>query len=47
MIHDAELAAWAAAGIASALSLADRKRAVMWLGIAGVLCNLALVASHA
>jgi hypothetical protein len=42
----AELAAWIAGAAASAASLADRKRALMWLGIAGILCNVALVASH-
>ena len=46
-MHDAELAAWILAAIASAVSLADRKRALMWLGIAGLLCNAALVLSHA
>jgi hypothetical protein len=45
-MHDAELAGWVLAGIASAVSLADKKRALMWLGIAGILCNVALVASH-
>jgi hypothetical protein len=45
-MHAAELAAWVLAAIASAVSLADKKRALMWLGIAGILCNLALAVSH-
>jgi hypothetical protein len=41
-----ELAAWVAGALASALAVADKKRAVKWLGVAGILCNIALVASH-
>lgn len=45
--HGIEFACWIAGAASSALSLADKKRALMWLGIAGILCNAALIASHA
>jgi hypothetical protein len=45
--HGIELACWIGGAASSAMSLADKKRALVWLGIAGILCNAALVASHA
>jgi hypothetical protein len=46
-LHNAELAAWVAGALASAMAVADKKHAVTWLGVAGCLCNIALVVSHA
>ena len=45
-LHGAELAAWIAGALASAMAVADKKHAVVWLGVAGFLCNAALVISH-
>lgn len=46
IMHAVELAAWVLAAAASGISLIDRKHALMWLAIAGILCNVALVLAH-
>jgi hypothetical protein len=50
LLHAAELAAWiagAGASVMAGLTRADTKRSLLWLAVAGALCNLALVISHA
>ena len=49
MPHYVELAAWvlgAGASVMAGVQREDAKRALLWLAIAGALCNVALVASH-
>lgn len=46
ILHAVELAMWVLAAAASVISLVDRKHALKWLAIAGILCNVALVLAH-
>jgi hypothetical protein len=46
VLHAVELAMWVLAAAASLMSLIQPKHALMWLAIAGILCNVALVLAH-
>ena len=48
VLHAAELAAWIGGAVASGIATykAPKWSGAWWAGIAGILCNVALIANH-